>query len=54
MLADAGLQVISRDGAFRHRADSSLDRDALLAVATDHSRLDELAALDADQETDRP
>src|SRR5699024_11021059 len=36
VLADSGLHVLSRDGAFRHRVDRSIDRDVLLAVPTSH------------------
>ncbi|MBB5832050.1 TRM11 family SAM-dependent methyltransferase [Brachybacterium aquaticum] len=54
VLADAGLRVLSADGAFRHRVDQSIDRDILLAVPFDHPRADELAALGADQETPVP
>ncbi|GAA1488560.1 TRM11 family SAM-dependent methyltransferase [Brachybacterium sacelli] len=54
VLADAGLRLLSHDGAFRHRVDHSIDRDVLLAVPTDHPQLEQLAALDADQEADRP
>ncbi|MFC7458717.1 TRM11 family SAM-dependent methyltransferase [Brachybacterium sp. GCM10030267] len=54
VLAGAGLRVISRDGAFRHRVDRSIDRDVLLAIPTDHPRAEQLAALGADQEKIRP
>lgn len=54
VLAEAGLRVISRDGAFRHRVDQSIDRDVLLAVPTDHPRAEALAALGTDQENDTP
>lgn len=54
VLAAAGLRVISRDGAFRHRVDQSIDRDVLLAVPTDHPRAEALAALGTDQENDTP
>jgi hypothetical protein len=54
VLAEAGLRVLSRDGAFRHRVDQSIDRDILLAVPHDHPRAEELAALGADQENDTP
>lgn len=54
VLADAGLRVLSADGAFRHRVDQSIDRDILLAVPFDHPRADELAALGADQENHTP
>ncbi|WP_114855263.1 TRM11 family methyltransferase [Brachybacterium sp. YJGR34] len=50
VLAEAGLRVLSRDGAFRHRVDASIDRDVLLAIPTDHPRAEELCALGADQE----
>jgi hypothetical protein len=50
VLADAGLRVLSADGAFRHRVDQSIDRDILLAVPFDHPRAEELATLGADQE----
>jgi hypothetical protein len=46
--------VLSRDGAFRHRVDQSIDRDILLAVPHDHPRAEELAALGADQANDTP
>lgn len=49
-LAAAGLTVLTRDGAFRHRVDQSIDRDVLLAVPSNHPRLEQLAALDALQE----
>ncbi|MDN5686343.1 MAG: hypothetical protein L0G94_06595 [Brachybacterium sp.] len=54
VLAAAGFRILSRDGAFRHHVDRSIDRDVLLAVPTDHPQLEQLSALDADQETDRP
>lgn len=54
VLADAGLRVLSADGAFRHRVDQSIDRDVLLAVPDDHPRADELAALGTDQEDQIP
>lgn len=54
VLADAGLRVLSADGAFRHRVDQSIDRDILLAVPFDHPRAEELAALGADQEDPIP
>ncbi|MGP9537825.1 TRM11 family SAM-dependent methyltransferase [Brachybacterium sp. AOP43-C2-M15] len=54
VLAEAGLRLLSPDGAFRHRVDQSIDRDVLLAVPTDHPRAEELAALAADQENDTP
>ncbi|MGY5763860.1 TRM11 family SAM-dependent methyltransferase [Brachybacterium sp. DNPG3] len=50
VLADAGLRVVSPDGAFRHRVDQSIDRDILLAVPADHPRLEELTALGTDSE----
>lgn len=50
VLADAGLRVLSADGAFRHRVDQSIDRDILLAVPTDHPHAEELAALANHQE----
>lgn len=51
VLADAGLRVISADGAFRHRVDQSIDRDVLLAVPTDHPQAEKLAALGTDERT---
>jgi len=54
VLAEAGLRVLSADGAFRHRVDQSIDRDILLAVPFDHPRAEELAALGADQENHIP
>lgn len=54
VLAAAGFRLLSSDGAFRHRVDRSIDRDVLLAVPTDHPQLEQLSALDAHQETDRP
>lgn len=50
VLAGSGLQVLSPDGAFRHRVDRSIDRDVLLAVPSNHPRVEQLAALAADQE----
>lgn len=54
VLADAGLRVLSTDGAFRHRVDHSIDRDILLAIPTDHPHAEQLAALAADQESYTP
>lgn len=54
VLADAGLRVLSTDGAFRHRVDHSIDRDILLAIPTDHPHAERLAALAADQESSTP
>src|SRR5699024_8746340 len=54
VLADSGLRVLSRDGAFRHRVDRSIDRDVLLAVPTSHPRVEQLTALAADQEDHTP
>ncbi|MCT1432182.1 hypothetical protein M3G50_15775 [Brachybacterium muris] len=51
VLADAGLRVISADGAFRHRVDQSIDRDVLLAIPTDHPQAEQLAALGTDERT---
>lgn len=50
-LAAAGLRVISRDGAFRHRVDQSIDRDVLLAIPTDHPQAEQLAALGTEERT---
>lgn len=54
VLAESGLRVLSADGAFRHRVDQSIDRDILLAVPTNHPRVEQLAALAADQENQIP
>jgi hypothetical protein len=48
ILGEHGLEVVSRDGEFRHRVDQSIDRDVVLAVPSSHpqrERLHELAAL---------
>ncbi|MFC0675538.1 TRM11 family SAM-dependent methyltransferase [Brachybacterium hainanense] len=47
LLADAGLQLLSADGAFRHRVDQAIDRDVLLVIRSDHPRADMLRALGA-------
>ncbi|ATG52566.1 hypothetical protein CFK38_14325 [Brachybacterium vulturis] len=52
VLAESGLRVLSTDGAFRHRVDQSIDRDILLAVPTNHPRVEQLSALAADQENE--
>lgn len=54
VLAESGLRVLSADGTFRHRVDQSIDRDVLLAVPTNHPRVEQLAALAADQENQTP
>lgn len=54
VLAESGLRVLSADGAFRHRVDQSIDRDVLLAVPTNHPRVEQLSALAADQENQTP
>lgn len=51
VLAEAGLRVISPDGAFRHRVDQSIDRDVLLAIPTDHPQAEQLAALGTHERT---
>lgn len=50
VLAEAGLTVVSADGAFRHRVDQAIDRDVLLAVRTDHPRAEALRALGSPEE----
>ncbi|GAA1715372.1 hypothetical protein [Brachybacterium phenoliresistens] len=50
VLAEAGLDVVSADGAFRHRVDQAIDRDVLLAVRSDHPRAEALRALGAPEE----
>ncbi|MDN5821820.1 MAG: hypothetical protein L0H39_10055, partial [Brachybacterium sp.] len=54
VLAESGLRVLSADGTFRHRVDQSIDRDVLLAVPTNHPRVEQLTALAADQENETP
>lgn len=48
-LSRAGFVLLSRDGAFRHRVDQSIDRDVLLAIPADHPRRDLLQELAAAQ-----
>lgn len=43
VLADAGFQVVSEDGEYRHRVDQSIDRDVLVAIRTDHPQATEPA-----------
>lgn len=44
-LCEAGFEVLSRDGTFRHRVDQSIDRDVVLAIPHHHPERERLTAL---------